>query len=286
VFETLWRRLNRWGSAAVEINDRCLALWAPGADAPVMAPLPLGLVQNGIPKTTAAIGDLLGDLVLQAGLNLRAAAAVLPSGETEWRRLRLAPDGVLQPQQLPLGEIDSNLTLLPLGEPGEWMALLNQRQTIDRWIEVFAIADLELDFLEVAELAQMRALGLEFANPHTPDCMLLDLQLGGSFFTLIQQGLPAYRHRLSPVGVSETETANFLSQLEQLLAYLDRQQLGDLPVWLLGCQLLELDLAKKLVAISNNRLQLMPLNGIGSGDPLTDATFAGLIGTVQRITDG
>jgi hypothetical protein len=57
-------------------------------------------------------------------------------------------------------------------------------------------------------------------------------------------------------------------------------------VWLLGCQLLELDLAKKLVAISNNRLQLMPLNGIGSGDPLTDATFAGLIGTVQRITDG
>ena len=85
----LWRRLNRWGCAAVEINDRHIALWAPGAVAAAVAPLPEGLVLDGMPQNPAAVGDLLGDLVLQAGLNLRAAAALLPSGETEWRLLRL-----------------------------------------------------------------------------------------------------------------------------------------------------------------------------------------------------
>ncbi|WP_461556326.1 hypothetical protein [Synechococcus sp.] len=274
----LWRRLNRWGLAAVEINDRCLALWAPGAISATVAPLPEGLVLDGIPQNPAAVGDLLGDLVLQAGLNLRAAAALLPSGETEWRMLRLEPTAPLKEQQLALAGVDQNLALMPLAEPGEWMALLNKCQTIDRWIEVFAIADLELDFLEVAEIAQLRALGIEFGDPAAPDCLLLDLQTNESHFTWMQKGKPFYRQRLGPAGGANS--AKLLAELAVM------SQFHDQPLWLMGCELLQPGLAEQLLEGGNGWLQLAPLRAIGSGDPLTDAAFAGLIGTAQRVADG
>ncbi|NBP99332.1 MAG: hypothetical protein EBU51_07240 [Synechococcaceae bacterium WB6_3A_227] len=59
----IWRRLNRWGTAAVEINDRHIALWQPEASVAELAPLPAGLVVAGVPQKAAALGDLLGDLV-------------------------------------------------------------------------------------------------------------------------------------------------------------------------------------------------------------------------------
>ena len=127
----------------MEINDRHIALWQPGASVAELAPLPAGLVVAGVPQKAAALGDLLGDLVLQAGLNLRSAAALLPSGQTEWRLLRLEPDAGLNGKRLPLGEGQGNLQLLPMAGPGEWLALLNKSERIDSWIEVYAIADLE-----------------------------------------------------------------------------------------------------------------------------------------------
>ena len=279
----IWRRLNRWGTAAVEINDRHIALWQPGASAAELAPLPAGLVVAGVPQKAAALGDLLGDLVLQAGLNLRSAAALLPSGQTEWRLLRLEPDAGLNGKRLPLGEGQGNLQLLPMAGPGEWLALLNKSETIDCWIEVFAIADLELDFLEVAELAQLRALGIELGDPKAADCLLLDLQASASLFTFWQGGQPVYRHCMGPA-----LGAGFMEELNGLLQRLEHGQkrLQQQPLWLVGSELLEPGLLEGLQKSSKKELQLAPLARAFSADPLTDAAFAGLIGTAQRIADG
>lgn len=257
----IWRRLNRWGTAAVEINDRHIALWQPGASAAELAPLPAGLVVAGVPQKAAALGDLLGDLVLQAGLNLRSAAALLPSGQTEWLLL----------QQL------------PMAGPGEWLALLNKSETIDCWIELFAIADLELDFLEVAELAQLRALGIELGDPKAADCLLLDLQASASLFTFWQGGQPVYRHCMGPA-----LGAGFMEELNGLLQRLEdgHKRLQQQPLWLVGSELLEPGLLEGLQKSSKKELQLAPLARAFSADPLTDAAFAGLIGTAQRIADG
>jgi hypothetical protein len=58
------------------------------------------------------------------------------------------------------------------------------------------------------------------------------------------------------------------------------------PLWLVGSELLEPGLLEGLQKSSKKELQLAPLARAFSVDPLTDAAFAGLIGTAQRIADG
>ena len=135
----------------------------------------------------------------------------------------------------------------------------------------------------MAELAQLRALGIELGDPKAADCLLLDLQANASLFTFWQGGQPVYRHCMGPA-----LGAGFMEELNCLLQRLEHGQkrLQQQPVWLVGSELLEPGLLAELQKSSKKELQLAPLATASSADPLTDAAFAGLIGTAQRIADG
>ena len=65
------------------------------------APLPSGVVEAGVPLLTEALGDLIGDVLLQGGLQAPGARALLPPEAVVLRSLKLPagrqPDAEIMP---------------------------------------------------------------------------------------------------------------------------------------------------------------------------------------------
>ena len=286
----LWNKAWRQGQLAVQFSDHHLAavLPEPGA-VPEVIPLPSGLVVDGTPLQPEALGDLLGDLLLQQGWSIRQAALVLPSSGSEWRLLRLAGGQEPQPvhwqqlhQTLPQEADAYESELLPLPQSNEWLVLFQLKASLEGWIEVFAQADLELGFVELVELAQMRALGI---GPEWPLSLLVNVRKNHSTLTLVEKGRPVFRRKWSSPPVSDPEL--WCEELALLAEDLQQQCQESRPVQLLllGSGLQEPGLAESLCAAGGTDWKLAALVDSAGDDPLTEASFAGLIGTARRIAD-
>ena len=95
------------------------------------APLPSGLVTGGVPQLTEALGDLIGDLLLQGGIQAPGARALLPPDAVVLRSLKLPagrqPDAEILPW---LMRQEAALELpFPLDE-----AAMSWQQRGDHWL--------------------------------------------------------------------------------------------------------------------------------------------------------
>jgi hypothetical protein len=133
-------------------------------------PLPEGVCENGAPVAVEALGDLLGDWLIERGCPGAHVKAVLPRAATAWRVVAW-PDGqwpeqpelvVRQQQgelQLPWDLHDADLMLEPLNAATPRSLLVAaQRGVLEGWIEVFSQAGLVLDALEPLPICLWRAV--------------------------------------------------------------------------------------------------------------------------------
>jgi hypothetical protein len=162
-------------------------------------PLPEGLCVNGLPTAVEALGDLLGDLLVERGYAGARVKAVLPRAATAWRVIEWPearwPDQqelVVRQQQdqleLPWSLQDADLALEPLvGQPPRSLLVAVQRGLLEAWIEVFSQAGVALDGMEPLPICLWRA-----AEPQLGEGVqvLLQLEETQSWLLALDQGEP------------------------------------------------------------------------------------------------
>ena len=140
---------------------------------PVQVPLPAGICREGIPQNGAALGDFIGDWLLELGLVACQVEAVLPGAVCQWRVVTWPfneqPDDPLQALrqlQIDLGESlkleRSYLGWQPLppgpGAQARTLLVAAPKPVVQAWQEVFAVAGVSLQRLIPAQVQQWRAL--------------------------------------------------------------------------------------------------------------------------------
>ena len=182
-------------------------------------PLPEGLCVNGQPTAVEALGDLIGDLLIERGFPGARVKAVLPRAATAWRviawpeaRWPDQPEVVVRQQQdqldLPWSLQDADLRLEPLiGAPPRSLLVAVQRGLLEAWIEVFSQAGVALDGMEPLPICLWRA-----AEPQLGEGVqvLLQLEQEQSWLLALDQG--------EPLGEWSLPAASNAEQLKQQLA--------------------------------------------------------------------
>ena len=162
-------------------------------------PLPEGLCVNGQPTAVEALGDLVGDLLIERGFPGARVKAVLPRAATAWRviawpnaRWPDQPEVVVRQQQdqldLPWSLQDADLRLEPLiGAPPRSLLVAVQRGLLEAWIEVFSQSGVALDGMEPLPICLWRA-----AEPQLGEGVqvLLQLEEEQSWLLALDQGEP------------------------------------------------------------------------------------------------
>ena len=181
-------------------------------------PLPEGLCVNGQPTAVEALGDLVGDLLIERGFPGARVKAVLPRAATAWRviawpdaRWPDQPEVVVRQQQdqldLPWSLQDADLRLEPLiGAPPRSLLVAVQRGLLEAWIEVFSQAGVALDGMEPLPICLWRA-----AEPQLGEGVqvLLQLEQEQSWLLALDQG--------EPLGEWSLPAASNAEQLHQQL---------------------------------------------------------------------
>ena len=174
-------------------------------------PLPAGTCVAGHPMAPDALGDLLGDWLLERGFGGARVRAVLPSQATAVRLLQGDPALAADQRdllQLPWAE-DKPLDLIaqPLQDaPGRSLLVAAQSALLESWIEVFALAALPLDRLEAAPLCAAQAVDAE---------LVLLVEAEGSTLLRCQAGVPQWQWPLPAAMPCEP----FVEALIPCLAY-------------------------------------------------------------------
>jgi type IV pilus assembly protein PilM len=172
-------------------------------------PLPQGVCENGAPVAVEALGDLLGDWLIERGYPGAHVKAVLPRAATAWRVIEWpdgqwpeAPELVVRQQQgeldLPWSLQDADLWIEPLlGDPPRSLLLAVQRQLLEAWIEVCSQAGIALDGLEALPICLWRAV-----KPQLEDGVQVVLQLDDqqSWLLALEQGQPLGEWPCPPAG--------------------------------------------------------------------------------------
>lgn len=226
-------------------------------------PLPAGLCVNGEPLMVAALGDLLGDLLVERGYAGAQVKAVLPRAATAWRLIEWPeaawpeqPELLVRQQQdelgLPWSLQDADLLLEPLlGDPPRSLLVAVQRALLEAWIEVFSQAGVALDGLEALPICLWRAVKPQLARQGSEGLLaLLQLEPDQSWLLALDQGQPLGEWPL-PVADDHAALAAALRQWRKRHAPsvctllgpdAALQALGEqLPAWL-GCPVLPLEL--------------------------------------------
>jgi Tfp pilus assembly PilM family ATPase len=164
-------------------------------------PLPEGLCVDGEPKAVEALGDLLGDLLVERGYAGARVKAVLPRTATAWRVIEWPdaswpahPELVVRQQQLeldlPWSPQDADLLLEPLlGAQPRSLLVAVQRSVLEAWIEVCNQASLALDAVEALPICLWRAVSPQFPLGEGVQ-VLLQLEPDQSWLLALDQGQP------------------------------------------------------------------------------------------------
>ena len=202
------------------LDDDALTLLAlpgrsftPGVSRLRRVPLPRGACVDGLPLQKAALGDLIGDLSLEMGLQGAQVVAALPRAAAALRTVQWPFDDWPEEPDQALRQIDPDLSLpYPLSQA--YLSLTPQERTdplappcsllvtaprplVMAWIEVFAIAELALERLEPAQVADLRAVEPLLAEaPAEALIGLLEWRPDGAELTLVRHGIPEFNRRL------------------------------------------------------------------------------------------
>jgi len=202
--------------AYLELEDRSITLLTGQrsggtfqAEVLERVPLPAGLCDRGEPLRQEAVGDFIGDLLIERGLNGAHVRACLPAVASQWKLVqwpggawpadpeevlirRGADSGFSFPikaaytREIPL---DINLTG---GTPTSLVVAVRQ-SLLEAWIETLAIAGVTLDGLESPQVCGLRALEpLLRQAPASQMLAVLSLQAEASRLLLVRRGLPLY----------------------------------------------------------------------------------------------
>jgi Tfp pilus assembly PilM family ATPase len=177
-------------------------------------PLPRGACSAGDPLQVMALGDLIGDLLVELGLVGAEVLAVLPAAACSWRVVEWPFDDWPESADEALRQIDPPLGLpydlsqayvglMPLEGAGQQasghcssLLVTVPRQRVLSWIEVFDIAGVELERLEAPQVCELRALAslLEGGDPGLLEALLVVDERGGRL-TLLRRGVPEYERQ-------------------------------------------------------------------------------------------
>lgn len=172
-------------------------------------PLPVGLCDNGEPIRADSIGDLLGDLFVERGYAGARVAAVLPAAASQMRLVRW-PDGrwpddperILALNELDLGlkvalqYLDLHLVDLP-DDPPTSLLVTVPSSTLDRWIEVFSLAQVSLERMEAAKACLCRGLlPLQADAPEPGPIAVIQVEDQRCSLLVMDNGIPCYERRL------------------------------------------------------------------------------------------
>lgn len=208
-------------------------------------PLPEGLCQGGDPQQPEALGDLIGDLLIERGWALAHVRALLPAAASHCRLVQWPggqwpadPEAVLlerqEPLALPVPLQEADLRLVPLAlEPPTSLLVAVPADLLEAWIAVFATAGVALDGLEAAPLCLCRGLEPLLRDaPADQLTALVELGAQASQLLLVRQGLPVYERRWP----AALEPAALAAQIRQCLSFWRQQDPGaaDLQVLLHG----------------------------------------------------
>ena len=216
--------------------------------------LPGGVCEGGAPVAVEALGDLLGDWLVERGYPGAHVKAVLPRAATAWRVVEW-PDGqwpeqpellVRQQQRelrLPWDLHDADLLLEPLeGGPPRSLLVATQRGVLEAWIDVFSQAGLVLDGLEPLPICLWRGVQSRLQGGVA---LWLQLEEQHSLLLALDQGLPLGEWCLPPLAepaVLEAELKLWRNHYHPNAAFLwsypmaDLELLAELPHWI-GCPL-------------------------------------------------
>jgi len=179
-------------------------------------PLPRGACVDGLPLQKAALGDLIGDLSLEMGLQGAQVVASLPRAASAVRVVQWPFEEWPEEPDQALRQIDPDLSLpYPLSQA--YLSLTPQdrqdpllplcsllvtapRHLVMAWIEVFAIAELALERLEPAQVADLRAIEPLLVEASAGTLIgLLEWRADGAELTLVRHGIPEFNRRLPAV---------------------------------------------------------------------------------------
>ena len=178
------------------------------------APLPPLTVRNGMPLEKEPLGDLIGDLLVRDGLIDHFVLAALPPAAAHWRVVvwpfedwpedpARALRQIAPPLNLPFSLEEAYLDLQPLpGQPAQMLLAAAPKALVDAWIDVFAMAGVQLERLAPAQCCQLAALAdlLEDAAPNQL-VALLAAEVGDAHrLLLVRAGVPVFERALLSTG--------------------------------------------------------------------------------------
>lgn len=216
----------------------------PGGEA-WEAPVPPRTCRAGVPVALDALGDFIGDLLLEHSAPDAALVVALPWEAACWRVLEW-PDGG-QPEDAtdelrerhadlgwPFNLEDASLDVQPLANaPGCSLAVGMSLDALESWIEVFAIAGATLRHLIPAQVCQQLAIREQLeASADQELVALLQPDSQACHLLVWRAGVPEFQRRL-PLEPSELVPA-----LDQALRFC-RHRLGAESVRLLVTDPLE-----------------------------------------------
>ncbi len=178
------------------------------------APLPPLTVRNGMPLEREPLGDLIGDLLVRDGLIDHFVLAALPPAAAHWRVVvwpfedwpedpARALRQIAPPLNLPFSLEEAYLDLQPLpGRPPQMLLAAAPKVLVDAWVDVFAMAGVQLERLAPAQTCQLSALA-DLLEETPPDQLVavLAAEAGDAHrLLLVRAGVPVFERALLSSG--------------------------------------------------------------------------------------
>ncbi len=179
------------------------------------APVPARTLRDGIPIVADALGDFIGDLLLEHSRPYAGLVVALPWALGQWRVIEWP--GGRQPSDpraalgargaelgAPFGLNDACFDLQPLMGSGACSLLAGApRQAVEAWIDVFAIAGGSLRHLFPSQTVLMAALQTELEEaPAGELVVLLQPTISDCQLVVWREGIPEYERTL-PLAIDQ-----------------------------------------------------------------------------------
>jgi Tfp pilus assembly PilM family ATPase len=258
----------------MELQDQRLLIQPLKGGTELDIPLPKGFCQAGLPAQVVALGDFIGDLLVEQGWVKVGVVAALPlegavlrvveapqSATAEALREQLKEEESVLGLPFALDQADLDLQVLD-PQRGKWLLVAAHQQVVEAWLRVFDQAGVELQRLAPVQLTWMA-----MAEASRPTGLLLVLRVEAAccqVFAVIDQE-PVY------CDVLEGPARTWVQQAVQVVRGLvDQQLLAPSAPWLVASELPTQGL-QRLADELGAQLELMCVP-----DPYTSVVLAGL----------
>lgn len=197
------------------------------------APLPALTCRQGMPLEKEAIGDLIGDLLLNEKLLDAYVLAVLPMEASHWRVLvnpfPSPPDDPVEELRqldpslgLPFSLKEAYFDVYPLpGQQDQLLLVASESKLVDAWIEVFQLAGVKLERLAPAQGCLLAALADELFDSEDDELVaFLWPRESDHLLWFFHRGVPVFEKSIPAV------LPDLLQELRQALEFYHRQEPG------------------------------------------------------------